>query len=82
MQLQTRTLLARPQPPPRRASGEGAACSSPLPSPRHVSAPAQEQPVIKETIGASAIHPRPMQFNPQADDMMDHSYHPAVHQTL
>ena len=47
-----------------------------------MSAPAQEQPVIKETIGASAIHPRPMQFNPQADDMMDHSYHPAVHQTL
>ena len=82
MQLQTRTLLARPQPPRAAPPGRAPPAQAPLPSPRHVSAPAQEQPVIKETIGASAIHPRPMQFNPQADDMMDHSYHPAVHQTL
>merc|ERR1711865_9995 len=42
----------------------------------------EEQPIIKETVGPADIHPRPMNYNPAADDLMDHSYHPSVHQTL
>eukprot|EP01051_Picozoa_sp_SAG22_P002690 SAG22_NODE_122_length_18920_cov_23.494076_20_plen_104_part_00 len=42
----------------------------------------EEQPIIKETVGAATTMPRPPNYQPDAIDPFDHSYHPGTHQTL
>jgi len=41
----------------------------------------EEVPLVKETVGSAAIHPRPMAFDPVHDDPDEHSYHPGVSQS-
>ena len=42
----------------------------------------EEQPIIKETVGAAAVMPRPPNYAPESTDPYEHSYHPGTHQTL